>query len=515
MSTIFQFCIVSRWRTADETATGASDEIGVALQVLPPRPYLDALVQSYLSGPNYQYYIIYPPPFSKDYATWWEDRVRGRKPDRAMTCLLLRVCACSTQAPSDSLRATLENELGENLPQLSKRYHTAARSLSSSIGAGKGGLVHVQQLFLTSWWLKGDAQFVDSWHLLAAAIHEAQKLGLHDKKMYPAVDEFEEEMGRRVWCVLYVCESLLSRPRIVDNSCCSFDPPDLHLDTTDAGQDCPSPITHMVLLCQLFQTLSADFVPFRRELSVDQIFTLQQIVSDWLATCPSIYKTTEKPRDDEPPYVRLQRWTIQVPAYLLMLQPLKPYLTTKPGHGSSETHRHLQVAAVRCALNLADSSAQLAQETVVYVTNLHTAVFTLFDATAVLCSSILHDRDHCLPQREKVIEAIGRGVRTMGELSEISRTAVTAHNVLSHLIRTPGLAWNERDDAESACADRLAIGTPRLSGVRSSIGPDKSSGSMLPSPGLHRGESEIASVKDLQLGQLGEMWSWHSLDFDL
>jgi hypothetical protein len=66
--------------------------------------------------------------------------------------------------------------------------------------------VQVQQLFLTSWWLKGDAQFVDSWHLLAASIHEAQELGLHDKRMFQPVDEFEQEMRRRVWCVLYVCE---------------------------------------------------------------------------------------------------------------------------------------------------------------------------------------------------------------------------------------------------------------------------------------------------------------------
>ncbi|KAL4875853.1 fungal-specific transcription factor domain-containing protein [Aspergillus karnatakaensis] len=516
---------VNDFDTSEVHETLTSDELGSALQVLPPRIYLDALVESYLSGPNYQYYILYPPSFSKDYTAWWDDRVRGRTPDRAMTCLLLRICACATLAATDTLRNMLETELGENIAQLSKRYHIAARTLSSSIGAGKGGLLQVQQLFLTSWWLKGDGQFIDSWHSLAASIHEAQELGLHDKDIYQPVDEFEEEMRRRVWCILYVCDrlfySLLSRPRIIEATTTTpLDLPDLHLGTAGKGQDWPSPITHVVLLCQLFQPLSAEFVSCKnRDLPPNEIVKLQRIVSNWLAACPTIYKTTDKPRDDEPPYIQLQRWTIQVPAYLLMLQALKPYLAATPGQGlrDSETHRRLQAAAVECALSLADSSTRLAEATIVYVTNFHTAVFTLFDGIAVLCSSILHDSDGSLPQRAQVIEAVGRGVQTMKRLSEISRTAITAYRVLSQLVRRLGLPCSDRGGIESAEADGLI---PRNPAQRTTIGPDKSSGLALESPELHGldgDESESASVRDLQLGQLGEMgmWNWGPLGFDL
>jgi hypothetical protein len=102
------------------------------------------------------------------------------------------------------LRSTLETELGENIQELSKRYHRTAQSLSITIGAGKGGLIQVQQLLLAAWWLKSDAQFIDSWHVLASSIHEAQELGLHDKRVQGSISEFETEMRRRMWCVLYV-----------------------------------------------------------------------------------------------------------------------------------------------------------------------------------------------------------------------------------------------------------------------------------------------------------------------
>lgn len=61
---------------------------------------------------------------------------------------------------------------------LAEIYHRAAQQLSNTIFPGQGGLVQVQQLFLTAAWLKGEGMFVDSWHALAAAVHAAQELGI-------------------------------------------------------------------------------------------------------------------------------------------------------------------------------------------------------------------------------------------------------------------------------------------------------------------------------------------------
>jgi hypothetical protein len=148
--------------------------------------------------------VIHPPSFSEGYKNWWANRALGENSDAIFTCLLMRICACSTQFPNPALRQMLESDLGENIKQSSNRYHLAARSLSYSIRPGKGGLMQVQQLLLTASWLKADARFVESWHVLASAIHEAQELGLHNKQVSQAGSQFEDEMRKRVWCVLYV-----------------------------------------------------------------------------------------------------------------------------------------------------------------------------------------------------------------------------------------------------------------------------------------------------------------------
>jgi hypothetical protein len=140
------------------------------------------------------------------------------------------VCACSLQFLGPNLRQKLDRELGETTQSLTERCHHAARRLSNTISPGKGGLTQIQQLFLTALWFKTEALFIESWHELAAAIHEAQELG--KLKMYPlqnvsgptigkwksnlaslpgmhkssfkaTITEFDCEMRRRVWCLLY------------------------------------------------------------------------------------------------------------------------------------------------------------------------------------------------------------------------------------------------------------------------------------------------------------------------
>lgn len=58
----------------------------------------DILVQNFLNHSNYQYYCLYPPTFSQAYSVWWADRASGKTLRPDFTCLLLRVCACSTQS---------------------------------------------------------------------------------------------------------------------------------------------------------------------------------------------------------------------------------------------------------------------------------------------------------------------------------------------------------------------------------------------------------------------------------
>lgn len=160
-------------------------------------------MQQFLEGPNFGYACLYPPTFSHDYAAWWSDRASGKSPTPEFTCLLIRVCACALQFVQIENQRKLESELGESVQSLSKSYHQAAKQLSNTIAPGKGGLAQIQQLFLTSAWLKSEALFVESWHALGSAIHEAQEQGLHKNSSKPSRSEFDLEMRRRLWCLLY------------------------------------------------------------------------------------------------------------------------------------------------------------------------------------------------------------------------------------------------------------------------------------------------------------------------
>jgi hypothetical protein len=98
-------------------------------------------------------------------------------PTMAFTCIALRICANSTLYLTSSALKTLELDLGESAENLSCGYQEAAKLLSDYVSPGEGGLAQVQQLFLSSTWLKTRAEYVKSWHALALAIREAEEIG--------------------------------------------------------------------------------------------------------------------------------------------------------------------------------------------------------------------------------------------------------------------------------------------------------------------------------------------------
>lgn len=291
----------------------------------------------------------------------------------------------------------------------------------------------------------------------------------------------------------------------------------------------------MVLVCQLFQTLSKRLEWPRRKLSIDEIFILQRAISDWLATCPRVYKTTGGVADTEPKYVNLQRWNLQVVAYMLMLQPLRSFLTTPLTLGSPSSHHDLQVAAIQCAVCLVNASSTLAEAMTPFSANFHTAMYTIFDTAAVLCSSILHDVDSSLPWRPQILETIGRAVRTLKRLSQASDTATTAYKALSQLIENMALRNQDRSVYElGLCVETTShisqphTDTPTTSIPKNDI-PTSAPFSFSKSLGENHDTDHssrtsmdgtdssplynLAGLQSFDLGSLAEIWGWESLNF--
>jgi hypothetical protein len=141
------------------------------------------LVNNFFHNVNYHYGILHQPSFMVDYVDWWSQRRKAQSLRSAsaitLTCLILRICANSTQFMSPNTSSQLEVDLGDSVQNLSKAYHDAAQTISSFITPGTGGLLHAQQLFLAATWHKGEADFVRSWHELGAAVRQSQEIGMY------------------------------------------------------------------------------------------------------------------------------------------------------------------------------------------------------------------------------------------------------------------------------------------------------------------------------------------------
>lgn len=137
---------------------------------------IDVLVQNFFARIHSQSYIIYPPSFLEEYCDWWADRLANKALGLQWTCLLLIVCACSTQNIQHQLRRSVEDQLGEELQTASGRYHLTARELHAAIPISYWDMTSVQQLLHSCLWYNYDARFVESWHVLNVAIRLAQEL---------------------------------------------------------------------------------------------------------------------------------------------------------------------------------------------------------------------------------------------------------------------------------------------------------------------------------------------------
>lgn len=116
----------------------------------------------------------------------------------------------------------IEFELACTSQALTERFGDAAEQLSLNFPASKTSLERVQEQFLKGAWLKSESRIVESWHALGSTIREAQELGenlsfalnflnansfvigIDKENSTEALSEFEIEIRRRLWTLLYI-----------------------------------------------------------------------------------------------------------------------------------------------------------------------------------------------------------------------------------------------------------------------------------------------------------------------
>jgi hypothetical protein len=156
-----------------------------------------------------------------------------------------------------------------------------------------------------------------------------------------------------------------------------------------------------------------------------------------------------------------------------------------------------------------------------FAADFHTAIYTIFDTAATLCSGILHDTEASLVQRTQIIGAIGRAVSTMKWLSETSRTSAAAYSALSRLTQRLSLSGNEQIAFKLGLSVKpLTLGPQAVSGAQVPMSPDVydyDATALSSLPGLLGGGHHVYDLSsepldEVELGSLAEIWSWESLN---
>ncbi|GAB1310043.1 Fungal-specific transcription factor domain-containing protein [Madurella fahalii] len=442
-----------------------SEELRAALVLMPAKPYTDCLVDNWLSGANHHYYALYPPEFRTQYDGWWATPHDKVTPE--LTSLILRVCACSLHfIMNESVRVRLESELRADVLTLAERMHTAAEKLSASIPPGKGGLVHVQQLFLTAFWYKSAEKWTEAWHALSKAVRAANEIGLHQDSLSEGMSEFDREMRRRVWGVIYMWDfalgSMLSRPLLVNHADCTIVMPTLTLEINPERPDQPSPFRHMNLHCQLCLDMAAQFGTDADKAKVAQ--KLRDVVYKWFEKLPVEYalKDPDTRWDREFDWVVFQRRYLHLIGYMSLFSALRPFIARDSGKPMTDLEMSLRAAGVQAALDLMDVSWYFFETLVSAGAKFHYAIFCIFDTSTVMCSAFVHDEARNLPQRERVLEAIRKGVRMLEELYSESKTTAALYHILKGLIAKLPLSAKEQvviGMAKRARPNRISLPT--------------------------------------------------------
>ncbi|EHK21637.1 uncharacterized protein TRIVIDRAFT_152144, partial [Trichoderma virens Gv29-8] len=414
-----------------DSSDSLPDPVLKASRAVPPRPYTDMLVKNFFDSVNYHYGILHQPSFMIVYVDWWSHRreVQSLRNSStvALTCLILRICANSTQFLSPQNSSQLESDLGDSVRDLSKSYHEAAQTISGFLSPGSGGLVNAQQLFLSATWHKGEADFVRSWHELGAAVRQAQEIGIHMDIRSDKMSEFDLEIRRRLWCALYIWD------RYADRNLAA-----LLASFSGANPDVPSHIISKILENQLARQLGEGDRPDKTNLQGKIAF-----VESWMSSLPPVFSVFNPHRrwDEHYPYIPFQRLQLHCVGYMTQVILLRSillssdiFLTERTGAEISSENMMLLHQIVDISLKAMSVSKDTFDLCFPQQAKYYMVAFCPFDNAAFLCSLLIHDVDGTMvPRRAEVVQAVGQALHIAHRLRGFTKMGDTTWSILSTL----------------------------------------------------------------------------------
>ncbi|CEI39941.1 unnamed protein product [Fusarium venenatum] len=395
------------------------------LQVLPSKPTLDALIESFFSDINHHYSIINPSLFIQQYVDWSTKTEQEQYQDAQLTTLILMICACVTQ----QLPQGNATQLSESL---STDYHSAGQRLAMTTSAGLYSLTNLQWKVLSICWFQGEARFIEAWHTIGLAIQEAYELGFHQARPCTAESRTEAQIGRQIWRTLHCWNWQLSltlgRPMIMNDI---DSEPDVEVNLATVP---PSPTLSTRLQYELVSSLSKRWHTPHRIDSPTEIRAHSQVVQTFLQSLPPVYRidNTDTTNDQKWPWLITHRYYVQAMAYFIILQPYKAYLSNPSIDPMMPEVQKIQQEATQYSLNALNVARQWSSHALDGNVHFHLVVLCLFDTAAFLSTTLARDN---MLQKGDAMAAIENATIALRQLGRTSQGAKTSHVLLCRILK--------------------------------------------------------------------------------
>jgi hypothetical protein len=445
----------------------------------------------------------------------------------------------------------IEFELACNLQQLTDRFANAAEQLSQSFEASNTCIERVQEQFLKGAWLKSESKIVESWHALGCTIREAQELGIDRDANIEGLSEFDIEIRRRIWALLYIWDwqmgAWLGRPNLIDQKNLNFKLPNLRLDQSSSEPNLLSPFAHMALQASLGRRLNAIMRDAESvdSLSAHEILSIETELDKFIDELPAIFrlKDPDTSLDAEHPYFVFQRLQMHTVIYVTKLDFLKPFLTRARDDKKTDRDDEFRQMGVDLALEVLSVARRLFDHEFPINAKFHMVVFSIFDTSTILCSAIIHDRERLLNRRDEITNAIDNSLDMLHQLSLATKLGATSYAFLYKLVQSiPELSRitvNSKRARKQSSTSTHTLEPPPLvhhassrdsttSSIHPSLGGTLSSISyaMEPAPAISvtsdlsfdvdqfLAQNPFGSATAPDMGGMEQIWDWEDLNLD-
>ncbi|KAF2806013.1 uncharacterized protein BDZ99DRAFT_395113 [Mytilinidion resinicola] len=338
----------------------AYDEIEKSIRRLPGREIFDFLVQYYVTEVHWMEQVVYAPWFLGQYQKWWTlGRLSGVL-DVEFAVLFLRICSYASQfLPSPSY--TIDRIRGMPLADIRDTCHDIAEKLAAICVRldARGTLLRVQHLSVLGLQWQCEGRINAFWEALSNAVRVAQRIGLHRGRAawMHGMHEFDKEIRCRVFCNLYIWDSLLSRQLdcnpFLSATLTSDHLPRMHLAPNVDDADAPEGYSD-----RLMQARLANFwrsFPPRQGAEYEATVAeerYEKFCGDFLTHLPPVFALEPSEEWDERlPKLPLQRQILHVAIFDSLCYNFRPVLLREPGQVQSlPAYKQVLVASQRRAL---------------------------------------------------------------------------------------------------------------------------------------------------------------------